>query len=445
VLKKLNKATPFTQTIVSAVSAGGGTALSLLIGAAGGIILVRILQPDDYARYSIAVACYGTIQQLADGGTTSGAQNIARTNWQVSSHVAQAMAAARVVRRGLSLLCFPAGAVIAGLLTTQHGAGPTHAVMTGILVALAAWATNESSLRSVPLYLDQRITQVQIAQVLSDLLRLAGLFGLVWWFRDDVVALSVFASGFFFRNWLLGRNLGSGFKQASKAPGEMIASVREFVRRIRPVWVYACFSGSISIFLASLFGTTDSVAAVGGLARVSMLLSVGGFVFGSIVAPRFARENNPAAISKKFLLSLAALVAINLCSLLPFFLFPQIGLLLIGDDYTGLESELRITCAGAALNGIYGGIYTLAVSRGNLLKPWTYLAVVLTWQVILFSVLEVSTLQGVLWLGTLTPIPGIIAYLIAALNGVARERKSAGLPPWSQWVRRPKVPAASPE
>jgi hypothetical protein len=163
------------------------------------------------------------------------------------------------------------------------------------------------------------------------------------------------------------------------------------------------------------------VAAVGGLNRIAALMSIGGFAFGSVVAPRFSRELDPRKLRSRFWLSICALLLISLGSALPMVLFPSGTLWLLGQEYAHLKIELIICCAGSALYLIYSGIYALAIGRGNLVKPWTFLAVSLAWQIALLATFDLRSLIGVLWVGALTPVPGIVAYFVAALRGLARE------------------------
>jgi|GEM_PF-6514198 len=409
------------EFFISATLTSGSAVLSLGFSAVSSIFLVRYLSTEDYARYTIAFGAYQTIQLLADSGISNAVSNEARSNWQSPDHVASTIKAGRMVRRPIISFVYLACFAFMIFFMMKHGASGSIALVTSLLVIISSWMTNESSLISIPLYFHQRIFSLQIAGVLSDFLRMALIFSAVFLLRYDYIAIGVFTAGFAFKYFILKHSSRGLIGKNKIVDPDTAQRILKFVQNIRPVWIYACFSGSITIFLASIFGKTFDLAAVGGLGRLGVLTGIGGFVFNSLITPRFCRVGSSGNLRVRFYQSYAALLLINTLSVLPFVLFPVLGLKLLGEKYSHLQSELQISCFGSWIYGMYAGIYSLSIGRGHLVKPWLYLTLVVLWQLLLISTFNLHTLHGLLWIGALTHVPGVIGYFIASFNGLRRE------------------------
>ena len=103
-----------------------------------------------------------------------------------------------------------------------------------------------------------------------------------------------------------------------------------------PNAIYTCLSGTLSIWLISIFGNTESVAEVGAIERIARLLLVVMALFYLIIEPRFARPIRKQSIAITYPVSykytlpswvLGAGIALSI------YLFPQPLVYLLGSHY----------------------------------------------------------------------------------------------------------------
>ncbi len=420
---------PLGEKVANLLKSAGivavATGISLLSGTLNTIILVRSLNFFDYALYSLALAGFQTLSMLADHGVASATMNEARLDWQNPVWVSNAVRSGRMVRRRIYRPVFAGAFLVLSILFLRQGADTSSAFLLSSLVIGACFFGLEASLALVPLYLQQRVLRVQCAQLTSDAIRLLGA-GVVALIRPDLFVVLIFLV---FASAIQARIIKSGsFLEASDPDeignGEITFRILRYVKRISPVWIYACFSGFISVWIISAFGGHQQLAHAGGLGRLGALMAVSNVVYNMIVIPRFTRTPASAGLRRKFFLCIFALLALTAATVVPMALFPEFPLMLMGDKFVGLNYEFRISCLGVALSSLYAGIYALAMARGALVPPWKYLTSVVLWMSILFWIFNFRTLAGALWVGALTPLPGIFAYFYVAHQTILREPNS---------------------
>lgn len=176
-----------------------------------------------------------------------------------------------------------------------------------------------------------------------------------------------------------------------------------------PTSIYYCLSGQITIWLISVFGNTTSLAELGALSRLSVVLSIFSAIIATLVIPRFAKlASNKFLLLTRFLQILGVLVVLLSIIVLIVYLFPGPILWLLGDAYKGLPFELLLSILSSCIGLLGGIVFNLYSSRGWAMSPIALILINLLAIIVSASLLDLGSLRGVLFFNI---ILGIVALM----------------------------------
>jgi len=428
---KLERVARDSGKVVGVLMAQGFTTLA---GAVAGLLVVRALSTEAYARYSLALAVLGAITLLADSGTTMGAMAQGGKVWRDPRRLGAVMEVARTLRVRFGLWAGGLAVPILAWLLWQHGAAAWE-IAGWVVVVGALFVLNlQTSLLEVPLKLHQALRVTQGVAVGQSVLRLGAVAaGVCLWPVGWVAAL---AGGLpqAWGNWRLaragsklvasGKELVSSSQQletsdqrleASSSELEVRASIMAVVRRALPGGIYYVVSQQAGLWFLSVGGTTLAVAQWGALSRIALLVGVVGALAQAVWVPRFARLADEGMVRAEFfrMLGYALLLCLPLAALAA--VWPTGLLWLVGPAYAGLESSLRLAVLAAVLQTAGGVALQLVYGRGWLPSPVLGIGSAVAVQAVCVWLGNVRTLDGALWLGVAMGLQTLVvhaAYLI---------------------------------
>jgi len=369
------------------------------VGFASGILIIRLLSVQEYALYTLCNTMLGTMVVLTDGGISTGVMSAGGKVWQDKKKLGIVLATGLDLRRKFAVGSLILSIPILFYLLIHNGASFFMAVLIAISMIPAFYASLSDSLLEIIPKLNQTILPLQRNQVEVGIVRLllSGLAMLVfpWAF------VAVLAAGIP-RIW---GNIGLRkivYTIASKdqQPNiEVKNEILKLVKSILPTSIYYCISGQITIWLISIFGNTTSLAQLGALGRLSMILTIFSAIVTILIVPRFAI----LATEKKILLQRYIQIMLTLLVLLSFivlfvYFFPKPILWILGSDYDALNYELLLSIIGSCIGLLSGIVFSLYSSRGWALSPVVLITINLLAIIIFASLLDLSSLKGVLFL-----------------------------------------------
>jgi hypothetical protein len=194
-----------------------------------------------------------------------------------------------------------------------------------------------------------------------------------------------------------------------------------------PSALYFAFQAPLVIWLAAAFGQARTIAEVGALGRLGLIVGLFSGLAGVVFLPRLARLADERLYFQRYLQFGALLAAVAVALLAVAWAAPGPFLWLLGERYAGLGRELLLVVAGAGLALLDG--YGVAI---NMARSWTRwqapaLVVLLAVQATAIAVLPLSTAYDVLLFGLLTRTVGVISQITINLVGFAR-------PSWVSWA-----------
>jgi len=375
------------------------------VGFICGILVIRLLPPQEYALYILAYTMLGTINLLSDGGISTGIMSQGGKVWQDKEKLGVVLATGLDLRRKFAVGSLMVTTPLLIYLLLHHGASWLTSILTVASLIPAFYAALSDSLLEIPPKLHQAILPLQKNEVSVGLGRLL-LSGLTL-FVFPYTFVAIIASGIprIYGNYKL-RKISAEFVSKKQLPDpEVRSEVLNVVKRILPGTIYYCFSGQIAIWLISIFGNTNAVAQLGALGRIVFVISVLNSIIVVLIIPRFARlKDNKHNIQSFFWKVHWALWILSCIITFLVYFFSKEILWLLGDNYSNLTNEITLSMAGGCISLIAGISLSLYTSRGWVINPMISISLSILALVLGVLVFDIHNLMGVVKLNILVAI-----------------------------------------
>ena len=391
------------------------------IGFVSGILILRLLPTKEYALYTIANAMLGTLCVLSDSGISTGVMAQGGRVWMDKEKLGEVLTTGMYLRKRFSIISLTVAMPILIYLLRHQQASWIATILICISIIPPFYATLSDNLLETVLKLHQAIIPLQKNQASTAVLRLILIGSTVFFFPVTFVAL--FSNGLprIWGNYQL-RKINNGYLTLSKSPNKIVsAEILKIVKRGLPEVLFYCFSGQITIYFLSIFGASNSIASVGALSRLGMIMTIFSAVASILLVPRFAR----LALQRKTLLIGFLKIILTFSFLCLFiqlftFTFSKYILLILGTKYANLNSELNIYFLGSNVNLLVGICFGLYSSRGWIIKPSISLPFNIVLLILGMLTFNLSTLRGVLWFNVFNAITQLTLHFIFAIIKMVR-------------------------
>jgi O-antigen/teichoic acid export membrane protein len=335
---------------------------------------------------------------LSDGGISTGVMAQGGKVWQDRQKLGAVLATGLDLRRKFAIVSLIVSIPILCYLLLHHGANWITTLLISASLIPAFYASLSDGLLQIPVKLHQSIPSLQRNQVEVGIGRLLltgiTLFAFPWAF------VAIIANGIprIWGNVKL-RKIAEGFVDKEQTVDSAVKDeILKVVKKVLPGSIYYAISGQLTIWLISIFGNTTSVAQLGALGRLSMILSVFNVVITMLVTPRFARmKADFDLLLKRFVFIILSLFLIMGVSIGVTHVFSNQLLWLLGKEYSVLNFELFLCISGNFIALISGVIFSLHMARGWVLNPVILILLNLVSLILGMVLFDISDLQGILF------------------------------------------------
>lgn len=367
------------------------------VGLLSGILIIRILPTTEYAYYTIANTMLGTMIMLANAGIPIGVMAQGGQVWKDKEKLGEVLVTGFDLRKRFIFGSLLVGIPIMAYLLIENGAGWLFTLLLILVLIPSFFSKLTTALLEIAPKLKQDIIHLQKIQVLVNIARLFLLIPIIYFFPYAFLALIPIGISQIWGNVKLKRITARYVNWNQRPNIEIRKKILGTVKRILPEAIYYSISGQITIWLLSIFGSTTSLAQIGALGRIAMIVNLVAVLCGTLIIPRFARLPNAyKLLVSRFVQTLAFVCLILGVLVFLVYLFPSQILWVIGPNYAGLEYEILLAVIGSCLSTFAGITFSLYSSRGWVLNPTISIPLSILTLVAAIIFTDVSTLQGVL-------------------------------------------------
>lgn len=403
---------------------GSAQVIVQLIGLLTGIIIIRLLPPQEYAFYTLANAMLGTMSLLADGGISTGVMSQGGKVWEDKQKLGVVLHTGMKLRTRFSVITLAIVLPVLAYLLLHQNASLLTTLLIIVSIIPAFYASLSDALLEIVPKLHQDIKPLQQNSMIVNFFRLflsgATLFFFPWAY------IAILAAGIprIIGNIKLKAIACKFMTQTTQADTMVQAEIMSVVKRSLPGIIYYCLSGQITIWIISVFGNSSSLAASGALSRLGMLLNILTIMMGTLVIPRFARLfSDRKLLMTRFVQIFACTVV--MCVLIQGLVHVFSGALLwvLGPRYLHLTEELFVYFLGCNVTLLISTSFGLYASRGWIIKPVFSISYNILFLIIGVSLFDVSTLMGVLWFTLFINISQLLMHLPFAIYKIYKTGK----------------------
>lgn len=394
---KLVSVTGFAQVVVQ------------LVALVSGIMVIRLLPPQEYALYTLANTMLGAMVVLADGGIASAVMSQGGKVWMEHKKLGIVIVTGLRLRKIFAIICLPVSVSVLLYLLRHHGASWLFSVLIILSIIPTFFMMIHAGIFEISPKLRQDLIELQKVKVVSNIGRLGILAVMLFAYPIAVTALFAASIPQIWVN-IRYRKITSKYADLNQKIDPVVQkNILKMVGRLLPEAIYYCLSGQIAIWLISVFGSTSALAQVGALSRLSIILGFFSVLFASIIAPRFARlPNKPKILLSHYLKILIGLLV--LCILITFmvWVFSSQILWVLGSHYSGLDYELVLMAVSSCLNLLYGASFLLGTYRSWVINPIVFIPISILTTVLAVIVMDTSSLQNIIFLNIVVTLIEVI-------------------------------------
>lgn len=374
-------------------------------------LVVRNLNKEHYAWYSLAFNLQSTLSWLTLLGIGTGMTSMSG-QWIGNREKMGALVASAFKYRSLLLtIVGPVMLPIFGYLLLKNGCPVWHTLALVALAICLLFVQLNLQIFSVPIRIAGRYNFLQRASLTDSASRVAALGLLIlfgWLSAATTMLVSVLVSGSVVR--FLIRKGAKEFIAPHSAPDrEITRKLTKLNLNVMPSTITFVFQAQVGMAMISIFGKTASVADLGALTRITLLMLIPNAIVTKIIEPKLARAKEGADLWRKFGVALGVVAMMAGSGFVLMFLFRYQFLWLLGKDYWYLEKELVFYCGIACTAMLTSMSMMLLYARGWVDYMWISPIAEVFCQVSALPFLNLSTPMGVLSLDAIRiAVAGIV-------------------------------------
>jgi O-antigen/teichoic acid export membrane protein len=384
------------------------------LGLMAGIIIVRSLSKEAYAYFLIVNTIGPMITLLSDLGITNSLSAIGGKIWDKDDKMGSLISTAAQLRKQLFLL---SSLVVAPVLIwmLMRNQAPIAVICWVVpITLLSVYFQLHTGVLNVVVNLRQQVKRILVLVVTGSLPRftLVAVLAAVGLLNVPLaVVAGCVAQGL--QLLLLAQWTRSQIAWNAPTDPNIRLSILAIVRQQAPLTLYFCLQSQIGIWLISSFGSVHGVAEVGALGRIGMIFGVLISTTSALIVPRFARCQDGPKLRVWYLQLILGYAALVLSSAALAWKFPQPLTSLLGPKYESLSHLMWLAVISTGSASFTGLTYSLIVNKGWI-PPATFVVPIDIFnQLAMCLLFDFSTVEGVLWIGALSPIlPGLINLLV---------------------------------
>lgn len=391
------------------------------IGFASGIAVVRLLDVEQYAIYTIANSLLGALVVLGDSGISSGAMSQGGSVWKDRYKLGAVVNTALLVCRWFALAAALIAIPAAMFLLARHGAPLVLSLAVSAILIPCFVLSVRNSILQIPIKLHQDVRPLQRIQFGSNVVRLLLLGAVLPFAPYALIALGAAAMSTAYANMQISRRGHLYLDESAERDPAAREEIMRLVWRMLPGSTYYCIQGQLTIWLISVFGNTTAVAQLGALGRLGMVTSIVAAVATTLVVPRFARlPGVRSLLLGRLFIVLIALVFICSIGLGVVALFPRAFLWILGSAYSSLHEELILMAVASAFSLIGGILVSLCFSRGLIPNPAVAIPFGVLAQIVFIALNDISTVKGVLLMSVGVSAAILVFYAVYLFTRISR-------------------------
>ncbi len=385
-----------------------------------GLLCVRLLPTEEYAKFAIIFGFMGTLTVLMDTLTTGTVAPLVGDRLKDHKLIADYIDSARHIMTMVYLALAPViSLVLLWILNRHHWSLFDNLQIIAAILFITWFARVGGSYATVLLLLRDRAFFYRV-QILGSLGSLA-LLCVAWGAHvlNIYVCVLLNCAQILYQATSIYMRAKHLLQVRGQANRTMQRQIVQLALPSAPSSVFYALQGQIMLLLLLVLGhNSTGIANLGALARLGQILVTFRIINAIFVEPFFARLPRHQVLPRYLVAMAVGILVLGLfCA--SGFLIPQMYLLILGPHYQGLQFEVGLIILASSINFLAEYLQTIHVSR-RFVYWWNNIAnVVAILGVQIYSIwrFDLSILRNLLWMDVAAVSTSLLIQILAGMYG----------------------------
>ncbi|PSB45442.1 polysaccharide biosynthesis protein [Cyanosarcina cf. burmensis CCALA 770] len=386
------------------------------------ILLIRTLDKQQYAYYTIANTMQASMNMLADSGISISLSALGGKVWQDRYRFGQLVNTALQLRNYFAVVVFAVTVPILLWMLIANGASVIYAVCIAAAVLFSVSTLLTVTVFGTVLRLHSQIKRIQRLDLLNAISRLVLLSAAYLTFLNAAVAILTVSISLVFSRLIISRWMKDSIDIKAPVNNEAREAILENTKQRLPNDIFSCVQGQLTIWLISVFGDAKNVAELGALNRLIVIFSIFETTMNAVILPGLARCHSPRVLFQRYwqIISLTGFLGLILIGIATF--FPSLIIWILGEQYSNIKNELILMMCSVAFNAMTRTMRSINSTKAWINRCWLVIPFTLTAQAVSLLFLDVSTVAGVIQFGIVSIMPNFFLNIYMTFDGFASKK-----------------------
>ncbi len=361
------------------------------------VLIVRSMRKEEYAWYSLANNLQGSFAYITLAGVGTGLYAMGGARMGDRHAMGQIISAARQLRIRITLLTIPVLLPLVGysLAKTQCPAWTIFGLLVCIVLMLCQQIAQQFA--EFPFGLVGKYNVPQMGSLLAGGLRLilVGIVVAMHSFSAIVGMVAALVSGFVVL-WLFYLPKSHHYVEPGIPPtAELSASFMRHMWNGLPIGIFYAAQSQFGMVVLTIAGTASSVAELGALTRIGMVMALPEAVVSKILTPRLASEPDLEKLRRIWLVTAVVGLLGGVGLALAVFMWRKSILWLLGPNYSKMENELTAYAGLLGFTFFVTSSSAIVQARGWIRHNWIRPVVILAFEAAVIPFCQVNRVEGI--------------------------------------------------
>jgi hypothetical protein len=340
------------------------------VGLFAGLLLVRWMEKDDYAAYTLAASALAFLNISTDLGLSAAVLALGGQCHGDNDRLARLVRSALYYRRLLLAYCAPVMLSLLPWIFHHHGWTGYTPWLISLAVLASTWFHAGAAVYGAVLKLQYAILPLQIVDATANGIRLTSILLLGSGHITALAAVFINLLGSLWQYAGNHANVSRRLRGTRQAQPIEHAALWQFTRPLIASNLFYAMQGQIAIWLVTWVAPSVAIAEVGALGRLGQLVLFLNMFVTLLVQPYLARLKDQQLYRARVLQISLAETAGALAIATSGYLFPALWLHILGARYAGLGSEAALMITLAAIVFLGDCFYYSLIARCHTVRQW---------------------------------------------------------------------------
>ena len=341
-----------------------GQGILQVVSLLNGFFIIRWLDFENQAKFTIAMGALSTISFLSDLGFGGSLLSLVGNNMSDNKIVSTYLSAINYYKKKLIILSVILSFIVTICLFVKNRAWGYEYYYLYALVLIGALYQSSLGPYSAIMQAKGKLTAFYTPQIIDSFLRLLISFMLVnFYYLNSIMAVCLISIGTGFVHFYQKDSVKEYLTKNSEISPIIKGEVLNRIIPVLPLSILFLIQAQVSTFLISYYASYKVIAEIGALSRLGQFYSLLTPFTTVVLLPYFAKSSSEKLIIKIIIVSIASVLVTVPFSLMAF-LYPDLYLLLLGKKFYQLKPYIGLFFISSSINYVSGVVWSIIFARG---------------------------------------------------------------------------------